>query len=46
MKNIDRDLYVVIIELEDKVILLSKVDGKTYSYDKKTGEITLRPYWE
>lgn len=46
MNNIDRDLYVIIAEREEYVLLLSKEDGRTYTYNKKTGEITLRPYWE
>lgn len=46
MENINKDLYIVLIETEDYILLLNKEDGRTYSYDKKTGEITLRPYWE
>ena len=46
MKKINKELYTVINETEEYVLLLNKEDGRTYLYDKKTGEITLRPYWE
>lgn len=38
--------FIKIIEDENTILLLSKVDGRTYLYDKKTGKITLRPYWD
>lgn len=41
MKN-----YVKLVENECYMILLSKLDGRTYLYNKSTGEIKLRPYWE
>ena len=43
---IDRELYIIIAEVENYLVLLNKKDGRTYSYNKITGEITLRPYWE
>lgn len=46
MDKINREIYTVIAEFEEYVLLLNKEDGRTYSYDKKTGKITLRPYWE
>ena len=46
MNKINSDIFTVIAEFEEYVLLLNKKDGRTYSYDKKTGKITLRPYWE
>ena len=46
MENIDKKIYVVISEDEESILLLNKMDGRTYLYNKSTGEITVRPYWE
>lgn len=45
-KTVDLRDYVKLLETEKYVILLYTKDGRTYSYDKETGEIKLRDYWD
>ena len=45
-KNNELQNYIKIKEVEEGTILLSKLDGRTYLFNRETGEITLRPYWK